>query len=665
MATLTNIRKHGTLLIIIVGLAMLAFILGDFLNSGSSFFNRNRENIAEIEGQKVHYTEYEEAVKNLTEVYKIETGRSNFDEEQTVQIRNQVWQMLLMDYTLRAEGERIGMAVNSDELSELCIGAHPHQLIQQRRAFYDETGAFNRDNLVRFLASLEQEADNAEQQANLEQAKKYWLYWENAVRLTQMQEKYTNLVRSLIRANSVDAEFAFNGRQESVSADYVMQPYYAVADSLVKVSNGDIKKLYKLHKPQYKQTPNRTIEYVTFAIRPSQNDYEATKKSMEALYEEFKTAEDVAVVVNPNSDIMYNGQDYSAETIPAQFKDFAFHKGAKAGDVTEIEFLNDTYACARIMECGYSMPDSVELKAIASQEGQEDQELGWYQAAELRQDIAEPAFKGKRGTRFTVNGQEFEIMEISPATPKAKVAILAQQVTPSSKTYSVLYNQAKQFIVTNNTAEAMRDAAKEAGMAVTPQYNLNKNTEKVGSLTSSRAIVRWAFEANEGQVSDVFECGDLFVVAALTEVNDGDYRSLEAVRPELLVEATNNKKAEYLQQELSQYTSLEEAAKALNKSVQHADAISLSSYRFGNGGQEPAIIGAALAAEQGALSAPLKGNNGVYLLVTSNKQVAEGEINVAQEKQQLNARYSYQIPYQAIALLEEEAKVEDNRANFQ
>ena len=665
MATLTNIRKHGTLLIIIVGLAMLAFILGDFLNSGSSFFNRNRENIAEIEGQKVHYTEYEEAVKNLTEVYKIETGRSNFDEEQTAQIRNQVWQMLLMDYTLRAEGERIGMAVNSDELSELCIGAHPHQLIQQRRAFYDETGAFNRDNLVRFLASLEQEADNAEQQANLEQAKKYWLYWENAVRLTQMQEKYTNLVRSLIRANSVDAEFAFNGRQESVSADYVMQPYYAVADSLVKVSNGDIKKLYKLHKPQYKQTPNRTIEYVTFAIRPSQNDYEATKKSMEALYEEFKTAEDVAVVVNPNSDIMYNGQDYSAETIPAQFKDFAFHKGAKAGDVTEIEFLNDTYACARIMECGYSMPDSVELKAIASQEGQEDQELGWYQAAELRQDIAEPAFKGKRGTRFTVNGQEFEIMEISPATPKAKVAILAQQVTPSSKTYSVLYNQAKQFIVTNNTAEAMRDAAKEAGMAVTPQYNLNKNPEKVGSLTSSRAIVRWAFEANEGQVSDVFECGDLFVVAALTEVNDGDYRSLEAVRPELLVEATNNKKAEYLQQELSQYTSLEEAAKALNKSVQHADAISLSSYRFGNGGQEPAIIGAALAAEQGALSAPLKGNNGVYLLVTSNKQVAEGEINVAQEKQQLNARYSYQIPYQAIALLEEEAKVEDNRANFQ
>ena len=665
MATLTNIRKHGTLLVIIVGLAMLAFILGDFLNSGSSFFNRNRENIAEIEGQKVHYREYEEAVNHLTEVYKIETGRSNFDEEQTSQIRNQVWQMLLMDYTLRAQADEIGMAVTADELSELCIGAHPHQLITSRRAFYDETGAFNRDNLVRFLASLNAETESAEQQANLEQAKNYWLYWENAVRLTHMQEKYAALVRSLVRANSIDAEFAFNGRQESVSADYVMQPYFAVADSLVKVSNRDIKLLYKLHKPMYKQTPNRTIEYVTFAIRPSQEDYEATKKSIEALYEEFKNTEDIAYVVNPNSDIIYNGQDYSAETIPAQFKEFAFRKGAKAGDVTEIEFLNDTYACARIMECGYSLPDSVELKAIVNEEGQEDQELGWYKANELRADIAEPAFKGKRGTHFTVNGQEFEVMEISPATPKAKVAILAQQVTPSSKTYSVLYNQAKQFIVSNNTAEAMRAAAKEAGLTVTPQYNLTKNTEKVGSLASSRTIVRWAFDAKEGQVSDVFECGDLFVVAALTEVNDGDYRALETVRPELTMEATNNAKAELIKKDLAQYASLNEAAAAINRSVQHVDGISISSYRFGNGGQEPAIIGAALAAEQGQLSEPIKGNNGVYLLVSSNKQIADGEFNPTQEIQQLNARYAYQVPYQAISLLEEKAAVKDNRANFQ
>ena len=129
MATLQKIRNHGVILIVIVGLAMLAFILGDFLNSGSSFFNRSRENVATIAGHDVHYTEYEAAKEQLTEVYKIETGRSDFDEDLSATIRNQVWQMMLMDYSLRAEGEKIGLDVTSDELSELCIGEHPHELI--------------------------------------------------------------------------------------------------------------------------------------------------------------------------------------------------------------------------------------------------------------------------------------------------------------------------------------------------------------------------------------------------------------------------------------------------------------------------------------------------------------------------------------------------------
>ena len=184
MASLQKIRNHGALLITIVGLAMLAFIMGDFLNSGSSFFNRSRENVATIEGQDIHYTEYEAAKDQLTDVYKIETGRTDFDEEMTSQIRNQVWQMMLMDYTLKAQAEKIGMDITADELSQLCIGENPHQLIRSRRAFYDQNGQFNRTALVQFLNSIEQNVDDPEQAANLKQAKSYWMYWENAVRLT-------------------------------------------------------------------------------------------------------------------------------------------------------------------------------------------------------------------------------------------------------------------------------------------------------------------------------------------------------------------------------------------------------------------------------------------------------------------------------------------------
>ena len=666
MASLQKIRNHGALLIAIVGLAMLAFILGDFLNSGSSFFNRSRENVGVIEGQKVHYTEYEAAKDQLTEVYKIESGRTDFDEDTYAQIRNQVWNMFVLDYTLRAQAKEIGMDITQDELTELCVGKNVHQILRGRRAFMDENGQFNRDAVKNLISAINEGSDDAEQNANLQQAKTYWLYWEKAVRISYMQEKYTNLLQHLIKANSLEAEFAFNGRQNGVSAEYVMQPYYTVADSLVKVSESDIKALYKKHKEQFKQTPNRAIKYVAFDIVPSEDDFKAAATLMTNLQEEFKTAEDVSLVVNTNSDIMYDGRDYSEETVPAQFKDFAFAKGAKAGDCTEILFENNTYAMARIMQAGYSLPDSVELKAVV--EDGEDQELGWFKAADLPKNIAEPALHGKRGEKFTVamgmGEQTYEIMEIGKPTPKVKLAILAREVTPSSKTYSIIYNNAKQFIVNNNNAEALEAAAQEQGLTIVPQYNLTKTTDRVGQLKASRPIVRWAFEAKEGQVSDVFECGQQFIVAALTEVNDGEYRPLNAVRAELTYEATNNAKAAYIKKQLKGVESLEAAAQIMGQPVQSVERVALGDSRFGNAGMEPAVIGAAIALGENALSEPIQGNMGVFVVKTGAANNLDGAFDAQTEKAQLASRFAY-LPYQAMQLVENNADVIDNRANFQ
>lgn len=666
MASLQKIRNHGALLITIVGLAMLAFILGDFLNSGSSFFNRSRENVGVVEGKKIHYTEYESAKEQLTEVYKIETGRTDFDEDMHTQIRNQVWNMLVMDYTLRAQAEEIGMDITADELSELCIGENVHQIIRGRRAFMDENGQFSRDAVKNLISAISQESEDGEQNALLKQYKTYWLYWEKAVRISYMQEKYTALLQHLLKANSLDAQFAFDNRQHGLSAEYVMQPYFTVADSLVKVSDSEVKKLYKQHKEQYKQTPNRAIKYIAFDIVPSEEDFKAAQELLENLREEFKTAEDVSLVVNTNSDIMYDGRDYSEESVPAQFKEFAFAKGAKAGDCTEILFENNTYAMARIMQAGYSMPDSVELKAIV--EDGEDQELGWFKATDLPKNIAEPALAGKRGEKFTVaqgmGEQTYEILEIGKPTPKVKLAILAREVTPSSKTYSAIYNNAKQFVVANKNAEALEAAAQEQGLTVVPQYNLTETTDKVGQLKSSRPIVRWAFESKEGAVSDVFECGQQFVVAALTEVNDGDYRSLEDVRAELTYEATNNAKAAYIKKQLKGVENLEAAAEKMGQRVQSVERVSLADSRFGNAGMEPAVIGKTIALGENALSEPIQGNTGVFVVKTGAANDLAEEINLEAEKTQLASRYTY-LPYQAMQLAEEKADIVDNRANFQ
>lgn len=669
MTTLQRIRNHGIILLIVVGVAMLAFILGDFLNSGSSFFNKNRENVGVIAGHKVHYSEYETAKDQLTEVYKIESGSNDINEDLSIQIRNQVWQMLLMDYTLREQADEIGMTVTPEELSELCIGANPHQLIRQRRAFYDETGNFNRFALINFLNSLAQAPETQEQAANMQQAKSYWMYWENAVRLTHLQEKYVGLLSKLITANPLDAKYAFEAAQTSVNVEFVERPYFAVADSLVKVTNADIKKLYDANKEQYKRTPNRSLVYVSFPIVPSEADFAEVEKLMKSLESDFQTKDDVTAIVNGNSDILYDGRDFSETTIPAEYKDFAFGKGAKKGQFTELTFANDTYSMARIMDCGYTKSDSVQLVLVANGEGTEDVELGWFTAADLQKNIADPAFAGKKGSQFTVSTgmgeQTFKIADKSQPTPKVKLAILSRKVTPSSKTYGVLYNEAKQFIVNNGTEELLRQAAQEQGLSVTPAYGLNVNADKVNDLKNSRGIVRWAFEAKDGQLSDVFECGEQFVVAALTEVNDGDYRTIDEVRMELTLQATTDKKAEYLMNQLKGVSTLEEAAELFDAEIQTAENVTLASTRLGAAGIEPAVIGAALALENNATSAPVKGNAGVYMVRIGEKVVAAGELNAEQEINSLNMRTSYSVPYQAMALIEENAEVEDNRARFQ
>ena len=671
MATLQRIRNHGIFLLVIVGLAMLAFILGDVLNSSSSYFNKSREYIGEIEGQKIHYTEYENAVEQLTEVYKIESGRTDFDEDMHAQIRNQVWQMLVAKYTLQAQGKLIGMDITSDELYELCAGANPHQLITSRRMFADQNGQFNRNYLLNFLSSLDMEVENPEQQANIKQAKNYWMYWENAVRLTAMQEKYVGLIQHLVTANNLDAKYAAAARQTKVSVDYAIKPYYTVADSLVKVSTNDIRKIYDERKPMYKQTPNREIAYIAFPIVPSEADYELAEKAMMAIEEEFRTTDEVAVVVNSNSDVMYDGRNYSEATVPAAYKDFAFAKGAKKGDFLPLSYDADsrTFRMARLMDCGYSTPDSVQLKGIATKEGEEDQDFGWFTEADLQKNIAEPAFAGKKGTRFTVTlGMEdrtFEITDLTKATPKVKLAILEREVTPSSKTYAAIYNQANQFVVNNPDEASFRDAAKEAGLEVESAANLQKMANKVADLKSSRAIVRWAFNAKEGQVSDVFECGDKYIVAALTACHDGEYRDFEEVQASLRYEAVNRKKAEYISKLIAGVQSLQEAAEKMGAEVRHIDELTEDAYRFGTEGVEPAAIGTAFATAAGQLSKPVKGNQGVIVLVPADVQRADVEPDYKSEIANLNARTSYSLPYQLINNLEQNADIVDNRATFQ
>ena len=187
----------------------------------------------------------------------------------------------------------------------------------------------------------------------------------------------------------------------------------------------------------------------------------------------------------------------------------------------------------------------------------------------------------------------------------------------------------------------------------------------MADLKSSRAIVRWAFKAKEGQVSDVFECGDKYIVAVLTACHDDEYRAFEDVQNALRYEAVNRKKAEYITKQLADAKTLQEAAELMGTEVRHIDELTEDSYRFGSEGLEPAAIGTAFATAAGELSKPVRGNQGVIVLVPADVQRSEAEVNYETEIAQLNARTSYSLPYQLINNLEQNAEIEDNRSSFQ
>ena len=703
MAVLEKIRSKGVLLIGAVGLALLAFIVGDFLNSGSSYFNKSKETVAKIVGEDINIKDYTASIDQMTEVYKIETGKSELNEEMMTQLRTSVWESMVNEKILNAEAKKLGLAVSKEELSDRCIGNNIHPLIQQRRTFAGENGQFSRPLLVQFLNSLEQAPANEEMKQQLAKAKSYWMFWEKTVKNSILQEKYTALISKAVVANSLDAKMSYQDRKTSVDVAYVVQPYYTVSDSAVSVSKSEIKDRYNKQKEQYKQDANCSVNYVAFEIKPLKEDYKEAEAWINKLSAEFKTTDDVVGLVNSNSDVMYNGQNYSLATVPANLKAFAF--SGKTGDIVGPMFANETYTMARIMQSGIMQSDSVKLRhiflvekdaakadslvaairaggdfaAMAKQYSAVKQtaanggEIGWIQEGVpgMDKEMSTAAFSKATNEVFTLKNpqgvQIMQVMEKTPARSKVKLAILERKVVASSKSQSRIYNDAKQFAV-DLTADKFDAKAKEKGYIVHPANEFLKVSDKISDIAQSRKVVQWAFKGDKGDVSDVFECGSTLVVAMITDVNEKGYRSIEKLNEQLKAEIIKDKKAELmiknLTAQLAKTPTLEGLAGSMGDSLKVATGVNFAAYQFGLAGMEPAVIGKSSVIALNKVSAPIKGNAGVFVIRTSNKQVNPQPFNAQMEKMQLNGRMSYALPYMIIQDLKDKADIVDNRINF-
>ena len=699
MATLEKIRSKGLLLLIVVGLALVVFIVGDLVNSGSTYFQENSANVAVINGDKVKIRDYAEKMEQFNDVVKLQYG-NNINDEMMEQIRQMVWESTVTEKVIGDDCAEIGMMVTKNELADMLVGNNISPMMMNNQMFFNENGQFDVNIVKQFISMLDSE--DASQNIPYEQLRlyrNYWRYWEHAIKTNRLQEKYTNLLSAALVVNSLEAKYAYDNAKVSADAVYAMKNYFAIADSTINVTDAEIKARYNEKKEQFKQKQSADVKYIVVDIKPSAEDFAEVEKWINDLKEEFTTTEEVADVVNSNSDVQYRGENLVKEQIDADFQEFAF--AGKAGEVMGPIFVDNTYKMARIIENGINSIDSVNLsnmylrretaeatQALADsimdavkkgadfaelakthsllQNAANGGEIGWVSEMGLEKKIATPAFSTPVKGMFQVKeGNDiilFRVNQLGQKVVKAKVAVLARSVDATSRTQATLYNNLKQFIVDNNTIEKLEAEAANNGYVVMSAKNLDINATTINNVKKAREAVRWAFENKEGAISDIFEVENQIIAVAVDKHNAEGYRSIESLRPQLLSELRNEKKGDVIMAEMNGKTMEQLTAEGFR--IDTVRNINFASTYAGAIGNEPSLFARVATAEVEKESAPIKGNTGAYIFKVINKNEEAKPYNEKEEMVMLQTREAYMNSYLSIEALKEAANIEDMRYKY-
>ncbi len=710
MATLEKIRNKAGLLVLVVGLALFAFIIGDFLNSGSTYFRQAQEKVAEINGEVINYQDYQQRIDDMSEVYKMQTGSSSLPEEYMTQIRQSVFDNMVQEIVLNDAAEEIGMSVCPDELFDMVQGENISPLIQQMPMFANpQTGQFDKAALLNYLKAIDDEniaSIPADQQGQFIKARNFWLFWEKNIKLQRLEQKYTTLLSKAISANKLDAQESFNETAETSNIVYAMQSYSTIPDSTIQVSQSEIDKLYNQRKESFKQKEAKVLKYISVDIRPSQEDYDNVQKDIEDLKNEFSTSEKVDDIVNENSDVPYVDAYFTDKAFDASLKQFA--TTASVGDVYGPVFENEKYRMFKLV-AKTEAPDSVKVSHImlagkseaetktladslmtalkngsdfaelakkysADQAAENGGELGWFtEVTALRgvnEDFKNAVFSSPLNKVTIVKSMYgthlVKVTEQTKKVTKYKVADIDMAVSPSSKTYSNIYNELNQFISKNQDINKLDEAAKEAGYSIVTNQTVTADNQMLGMIKNSRPVIRWAFQNEKGSISEIFECDDKFVIAAIESTLEEGYRPVQLVASSLKSELIAKKKGEKIAADLTakNLTSVEAYAEAMGANVDSVKFVSFGTRRISGIGVEPNLNAAVSMATVDQVSQPVKGNNGVYVFKVYERNKENKEYDEASQLRTIDATNSYRISYQAIQSLINKADIEDNRIRF-
>lgn len=706
MATLQKIRNRGVFIGIIIGGALLAFIAGDALKSGGSLLANSRNEMAEIAGESVNIRDFQNRFNHSIEVNKLMSGQNSIPSEQIEQLREQVWQQMVQEMVMNQEYSELGISVSSEELFDMVQGRNIDPTIRQ--LFQNENGTINKEQVVSTLKQLIAAPDGTPQKA-------YWLNIEEAISTQRTLTKYNSLIQKGLYVPTAMVKNLADRGSKKADFNYIVKSYNLIPDSTIAVSDAEVKEYYNNHMDFFKQSESRKIDYVTFLVEPSTEDFQYTEKWIGDLKADFSSESNAIQFVELNSDTKFNPYFFKKDEITNQeLSDFAF--SAQKGDVFGPYFENETYKLAKLQEVKM-LPDSVKarhilirpvngdfnaaqakadsLKVLISnganfaelaKANSADQgsainggDLGWFTQGKMVQPFNDAAFNSKLN-EVTVALTQFgahviQVTNRGKEVAKVQLAIVDRKVEPSQKTYQTIYAQARKFAGENQTKESFFKAISEQKLQ-RRNANLKRETKDIPGLENSRDLVRAAYNAEDmenillnNEKSGVFEFGNKFVIALLSDIKEEGFASVQDVASTIKREIRKDKKADQMVAEMtksgSDAQSLLSIAQKENLEVKTASGISFQSFQIPGAGIEPKVISTASLTEKGKISAPIKGNQGVYMLLVTN--VSEDEITddtLEVFKNRLEQGYQYRTNYQAFQALKDNANVIDKRYKF-